>query len=338
LFGLPAGESVTGKMVAALRRIGFDQVFDTNFAADVTVIEESTEFLHRLKNGGKLPIITSCCPSWVKFIEHQYPELLDYPSSCKSPQEMLGALIKTWLAEKKGIDPANIVSVAIMPCLAKKYEAKREELRNNGLANVDYVLSTREFSRIIKEAGILFADLPEEDFDPLMGESTGAANIFGTAGGILEAVLRTACEVMLDKKLDKLEFEGLRGFSKNVKEASINLDGTLVRVAVANELRQARQLMEEIREGKSEYHAIEITACPGGCITGGGQPYHYASEELLNKRREALYREDRQKMLRCSHENAGVKKLYEEFLGEPYGQKAKDLLHTEYIKRTVYNE
>ena len=335
MFSMPPGEVVTGKMVAALRRMGFDQVLDTNFTADVTVMEESTELIQRIKNGGKLPLITSCCPSWIKFIEHQYPDLLDYPSSCKSPQEMSGALAKTYLAEKLGVDPAKMVCVAIMPCLAKKYEANREELKNDGLANVDYVLSTRELGRMIKEAGILFTDLPDENFDSFMGESSGAGGIFGATGGILEAVLRTLCEVLTDKKLHKLEFEALRGFNRGIKETTIDVGDRKLKIAVAHELRNARNLLEDIRAGKSEYHAIEVTACPGGCIAGGGQPYHHASEEILNNRREALYRGDKYKLLRRSHENPEVKKLYEDFLGEPCGKKAHDLLHTKYVKRTV---
>ena len=336
LFGLPAGISVTGKMVAALRRLGFNQVLDTNFAADVTIMEESAELLHRLKNGGKLPLIASCCPAWIKFIEHQYPDLLEYPSSCKSPQSMFGALTKTYLAERLGVDPAKMVCISIMPCLAKKYEANREELQNGGFANVDFVLSTRELGRMIKEAGISFMDLPDEKFDSFMGESSGAADIFGTTGGVLEAMLRTCYERLTNKKLERLEFETLRGFKGiGIKEAAVDINGTRIKVAVAHELRNARKLLEDIRAGKSEYHAIEIMACPGGCIAGGGQPYHHASEEILNKRREILYKEDKNKSLRRSHENAEVKKLYEDFLGEPCGEKAYELLHTEYIKRTV---
>ena len=335
MFDIPAGRPVTGKMVAALRRLGFDQVLDTNFAADVTVMEESTEFIHRLKNGGKLPLITSCCPSWVKFIEHQYPDLIDYPSSCRSPQETFGALAKTYLADKLGIDPAKIVCVSIMPCLAKKYEAHREELKSGDHFNVDYVLSTRELGHMIKEAGIQFNDLPDENFDSMMGESSGAAVIFGAAGGILEAVLRTAYETTTGKRLGKIELDVLRGFSKGIKEAVIDLGGTDVKVASANELKNTRKLLEDIREGKSEYQLIEITACPGGCIAGGGQPYHYASEEILNKRREVLYNEDKGSSVRRSHENPDVKRLYEEFLEKPGSEKSHRLIHTKYVKRSV---
>ena len=334
MFGM-MGQNVVGKMVTALRRIGFKQVFDTSFTADVTVMEESTEFLHRLKEGGKLPLITSCCPSWIKFVEHQYPDLLEHPSSCKSPQQMLGALSKTYFAEKMGIDPKKIVSVAIMPCLSKKFEANREELKNGGLKNVDYVLTTRELASMIKEACISFPALPNGEFDPLMGESTGAGNIFGSTGGILEAVLRTSYETVTNERLDKLKFEALRGFDRGVKETTVDMGDTKIKVAVAHELRNTRALLEDIRAGKSDYHLIEITACPGGCINGGGQPYHKADEDILDKRREVLYKEDIGKLLRRSHENTQVKKLYDEFLGEPHSEKAYELLHTEYVKRKI---
>jgi len=331
-FELSGGASATGKMAAALRRLGFDQVLDTNFAADVTIVEESTELMHRVKNGGKLPLITSCCPSGIKFIEHRYPDLLEHPSSCKSPQEMFGALAKSYLAEKLGVDPAKIVVVAIMPCLAKKFETKREELENGGHPNVDHVISTREFVRMLEEAGISLKDLPDEEFDAFMGDSSGAADIFGATGGVLEAILRSFYELSTDKKLEKLEYEMLRG-SKGVKEAKIDLNGDEIKVAVVHGLKKAKILLDDIRDGKSEYHVIEIMACPGGCIAGGGQPYHYANEEVLTKRREALYSEDKSKNVRRSHENEAVKNLYDEFLGEPCGEKANELLHTSYIKR-----
>jgi len=335
-FGMPAGTITTGKMVAALRRLGFNQVLDTNFGADLTIMEESTEFMDRLKNGGKIPLIASCCSSWIKFCEHNYPDLLDHPSSCKSPHEMFGAIAKSYLAKKLDVDPAKMVCVSIMPCLSKKFEARRTELENNGLPNVDIVLSTRELARMIKEAGIAFAELPDEKFDPCMGESSGAADIFGTTGGVLEAMLRSCYERATGKKLEKLEFEALRGFKDiGIKEASIEIDGTVIKVAVAHELRNARKLLDQIRAGKSEYHAIEIMACPGGCIAGGGQPFHHSSEEVLNKRREALYAEDRNKALRRSHENPELLKLYAEYLGEPNGEKAHELLHTHYVKREI---
>ena len=331
LFGLPAGTEVTGKMVEALKRLGFDQVLSTNFTADVTVVEEGAELLDRVKNGGPFPMVTSCCPAWIKFVEHHYPDLLGHPSSCKSPQEMLGALAKTYLAERLGVEPSKIVSVSIMPCLAKKYEANREEL-----GDVDYVISTRELGRMIKEAGIAFNNLPDGEFDSFMGISSGAGDIFGTTGGVLEAVLRTFYEKLTNKKLEKLEFEALRGIEGTViKEAEVEVDGTKLKVAVAHELRNARKLLDDIRAGKSEYHAIEIMACPGGCIAGGGQPYHNSSEEILKKRREVLYSVDKNKSLRCAHDNPEVKKLYEDFLGEPNSKKAHDLLHTEYVKRSI---
>ena len=337
MFEMPPGTGVTGKMVAALRRLGFDRVLDTNFAADITVIEESAELMERVKSGGKLPLLASCCPAWILFCEHHYPDLLDHPSSCKSPAEMFGALAKTYLAEKLGIDPAKMVVVSIMPCLAKKYEAHRSELKNNELPNVDYVLSTRELARMIKEAGILFKRLPDEKFDSIMGESSGAADIFGSTGGVLEAVLRSYCERSTGKTLDKLEFESLRGFSGiGVKEAKIDVDGEEIRVAVVHELRNARLLLDEIRAGNSPYHAIEIMACPGGCIAGGGQPYHHSDEETLTKRREVLYNEDKGKKLRRAHENQEVKKLYDEYLGGPNSEKAHKLLHTTYVRRSVY--
>jgi NADH-quinone oxidoreductase subunit G len=323
-------------MVAALRRLGFDQVLDTNFAADVTIMEESTEFMGRLEKGSKLPLICSCCPAWIKFCEHQYPDLLGHPSTCKSPQEMFGAIAKSYLAEKLGIDPAKMVCVAVMPCLAKKFEARREELQNGGFPNVDIVLSTGELARMIKEAGIQYAQLPDEEFDSIMGESSGAADIFGTTGGVLEALLRSYYERSSGKKLEKLEFESLRGFRDiGIKEAKIEIDGNVLKVAVAHELRNARKLLDEIRAGTSEYHAIEIMACPGGCIAGGGQPPHRSNEDILNMRREVLYKEDANKGLRRSHENPELIKLYEEYLGQPNGEKAHELLHTEYVERGI---
>jgi len=332
LFGLPAGEIVTGKMVAALRRLGFNQVLDTNLTADLTIMEEGAELIDRLKNGGKLPLVTSCCPAWIKFAEHQYPDLLDNISSCKSPQEMFGALAKAYLPQKLGVDPKKMVVVSVMPCLAKKYEASREEMGGN----VDYVISTRELGRMIKEACISFADLPEERFDSHMGASSGAADIFGTTGGVMEAALRTVYETLTNKKLEKLDFEALRGIGgTNIKEATVDIDGTKVKVAVAHELRNARKLMDDVRAGKSEYHAIEIMACPGGCVNGGGQPLHHGCEEIINKRREAIYREDAGKKMRRSHENLEIKMIYDEFLGKPCGDKSHDLLHTEYVKRSI---
>ncbi len=331
-FGLAPGTAVTGKMVAALRMLGFDKVCDTNFGADLTIMEEAAEFIHRLRDGGKLPILTSCCPGWVRFIEQQFSDMLDVPSTCKSPQQMFGAIAKTYMAEKLGIDPAKIAVVAVMPCIAKKYEAGREEMTINGMPEVDLVITTRELSKMIREAGIHFVGLPDEDFDSPMGESTGAAVIFGASGGVLEAALRTAYEWLTGKTLERVEFGMLRGIS-GIKEATVPVGDLDVRVAVASGLGNARRLLEDIRSGRQFYHAIEIMACPGGCIDGGGQPYHHGHIDIIEKRTRALFNEDADKTLRKSHENPYVKKLYAEFLGEPYGDKAKKLLHTTYTKR-----
>ncbi|MDR1664491.1 MAG: [FeFe] hydrogenase, group A [Clostridiales bacterium] len=332
-FGMPVGSQVTGKMVTALRQIGFDRVLDTDFAADLTVLEETSEFVHRLQHGGKLPILTSCCPAWVKFIEHQFPELLDIPSTCKSPHEMFGAVAKTYLANKLGIDPAKIVIVSIMPCLAKKFEAKREELgaQQQG-KDVDFVLSTRELARMIHNTGISFPELPDGEFDSVMGESTGASVIFGTSGGVIEAVARTAAAWLDGKAPADVNFTQLRG-SKGIREAEVTVGGQTIKIAIANGLGNARELLAQIRDGKAEYHAIEIMACPHGCVGGGGQPYHGNNIEVLKKRAAALYKEDEEKTVRMSHENAELKQLYDEFLGEIYGEKAHELLHTHYRKR-----
>ncbi|SKA84589.1 NAD(P)-dependent iron-only hydrogenase catalytic subunit [Caloramator quimbayensis] len=331
-FGMEAGSIVTGKMVAALKRLGFKKVFDTDFAADVTILEEAHEFIDRLQNGGRLPILTSCCPSWVKFIEHQFPDLLDIPSTCKSPHIMFGTIAKTYLADKMGINPEKIVVVSIMPCLAKKYEVIRPELKHEGLKNVDLVITTRELADMIKEAGIDFKSLCDEDFDDPLGESTGASVIFGTTGGVIEAALRTAYEWLTNKTLEDVEFQSVRGLD-GLKEATININGQDIRIGVAHGLGNARKLLEAIQRGESQYHAIEIMACPGGCIDGGGQPYHFGNLDIVKKRMEALYTEDRNKKIRKSHENPAVKKLYEEYIGEVGGEKAHELLHTHYTKR-----
>lgn len=331
-FGLEPGTVVTGKMAAALRALGFDKVFDTDFAADLTIMEEASEFIHRLQHGGRLPILTSCCPGWVKFFEHQFPDLLDIPSSCKSPHEMFGAITKTYLAQKMGIDPKNIVVVSVMPCLAKKYEAARPELSNDGLQDVDVVITTRELARMLKEAGIDFNSLEDGDFDHPLGESTGASVIFGATGGVIEAALRTAYEWLTEETLESVEFHALRGMD-GVKEATVKINDMDVNIAVAHGLGNARKILEAIRAGEANYHAIEIMACPGGCINGGGQPYNHGDVEVIKKRMEGIYSEDRSKTLRKSHENPAIKKLYEEFLGEPYGEKAHHLLHTHYVKR-----
>ncbi|HEY9063292.1 MAG TPA: NADH-dependent [FeFe] hydrogenase, group A6 [Pseudobacteroides sp.] len=331
-FGMEPGTIVTGKMVTALRNLGFDRVFDTDFAADLTIIEEASEFVHRLQHGGTLPILTSCCPAWVKFFEHQFPDLLDIPSTCKSPHEMFGAVAKTYYAKKFNIDPKKMVVVSVMPCLAKKYEAARQELGNDGIINVDYVISTRELGLMLKEAGINFATLNDGEFDNPLGESTGAGVIFGTTGGVIEAALRTAYEWLTGETLESVDFVQLRGLD-GIREATVRINDLDVKIGVAHGLGNARKLLEAIREGKAQYHAIEIMACPGGCVGGGGQPYHHGDAEIIKKRAEAIYREDKGKTRRKSHENQDVLKVYNEFLGEFYGEKAHELLHTHYTKR-----
>lgn len=337
-LGLPAGTLVTGRMVSALRELGFDHVFDTDFAADLTIMEEGSELLDRLTRflagdkDVKLPIMTSCCPAWVKFFEHQFPDLLDVPSTAKSPQQMFGAIAKTYFAEKLGIPREKMVVVSIMPCLAKKYEAARPEFSVDGNRDVDIVLSTRELGRLIKRSNIDFSSLPDSDFDRPMGESTGAAVIFGTTGGVLEAAVRTAYELATNKELPKLEFRELRGM-EGVRIATIQVGDLALKVGIAHELGNARKLLEMVREQKEQFHAIEIMSCPGGCIGGGGQPYHHGDETVLEKRTAAIYREDANKPLRKSHENPYVLELYEKFLGKPLGEKSHKLLHTHYFKR-----
>nr|WP_270543821.1 NADH-dependent [FeFe] hydrogenase, group A6 [Butyricimonas paravirosa] len=337
-FALPAGTSVTGKMVAALRKLGFAKVFDTDFAADLTIMEEGTELLDRLGaflNGDKsvkLPIITSCCPGWVNFFEKQFPDLLDMPSSARSPQQMFGSIAKTYWAEKMGIKRENLIVVSVMPCLAKKFECERDEFKTNGDPDVNYSISTRELAALIKQTNINFMQLEDEDFDAPLGESTGAAVIFGATGGVMEAALRTAYEIHTGKTLDNVNFEGVRGI-ENLKEATIDVDGFELKVAVAHGLGNARKLMNEIRAGKSKYHAIEIMACPGGCIGGGGQPLHHGDSSLLKARTRALYTEDSEKSLRKSHQNPYIISLYEEFLGKPMSERAHHLLHTCYFNR-----
>ncbi|NTW71463.1 MAG: 4Fe-4S binding protein [Eubacteriaceae bacterium] len=333
-FGMEPGTQVTGKMATALREIGFDKVFDTDFAADLTIIEEASEFVHRLQHGGKLPILTSCCPGWVKFFEHQFSDMLDIPSTCKSPHEMFGAISKTYLADKMGINPDDMVVVSVMPCLAKKYEAARPELGNEGHKDVDYVITTRELAHMIKEATLDFENLPDSDFDNPLGESTGAAVIFGATGGVIEAALRTAYEWLTKETLESVDFKDLRGL-QGIKEATVKINDLDVKIAVASGLGNARKLLEEIRAGRADYHAIEIMACPGGCINGGGQPFHHGDLEIIQKRMSGLYKEDAEKVLRKSHDNPYIKKLYDEFLGEPYGEKAHELLHTHYVKRDM---
>ena len=340
-FGMPMGTSVTGKMAAALRRMGFDKVFDTDFAADLTIMEEATELLDRLNNGGVLPMITSCSPGWIKFCEHYYSDFIPNLSSCKSPHEMEGAIIKSYYAQKMGIDPKDIAVVSVMPCTAKKFEAIRPELSVNGLADVDEVITTRELAKMIKEAGIDFVNLPDEDFDSMLGESTGAGVIFGATGGVMEAALRTAYEVVTGKTLEDVEFHAVRGI-EGVKEASIQVGDVTVNVAVAHGTANAAKLLDSVRKGEKTYHFIEVMGCPGGCVTGGGQPIVPAPVRMTCDpkvvRAAALYGEDAGKAKRKSHENAEVQKLYEEFLGKPNSHKAHELLHTTYTARPKYKD
>lgn len=332
LFGMEPGTIVTGKLVTALKRMGFDGVFDTDFGADLTIMEEATELIHRIKNNKTLPMLTSCCPAWVKFIEHQFPELLDIPSTCKSPHIMFGSIAKTYYAKKYNIDPKRIIVVSIMPCIAKKAEAKRPELTKDTRNNVDIVVTTRELGRMIKESGLEFENLPDSEYDHPLGETTGASVIFGTTGGVIEAAIRTAYEWMTGEVLKDVEFHQLRGL-EGIREATIEIAGSPFNIGIAHGLGNARVLLENIRDGKSQYHAIEIMACPGGCIAGGGQPYHHGNDDIVRKRQEAIYREDRSKKIRKSHENSEILSLYKEYLGEPFGEIAHELLHTHYEKR-----
>jgi NADP-reducing hydrogenase subunit HndD len=338
-FGMPIGTRVTGKMVAALRRLGFDRIFDTDFAADLTIMEEGTELLNRLKTGGKLPLITSCSPGWIKYCEHNYPEFLDNLSTCKSPHEMMGAVVKSYYAEKNNIDPANIYVVSIMPCTAKKFEAARPELSATGYPDVDVVLTTRELAKMIKQAGIDFVNLTDEDFDPTLGDSSGAAVIFGATGGVMEAALRTVSEIVTGKPLENLEIHAVRGLD-GVKEVEVPLGDITVKAAVAHGTANAKALLEKVKSGEEEYHFIEVMGCPGGCVTGGGQPIVPAQVQMeidvRKTRAAAIYDEDRSLPIRKSHENPSVKKVYTEFLGEPNSKKAHDLLHTHYTPREKF--
>ncbi|MCX6243833.1 MAG: NADH-dependent [FeFe] hydrogenase, group A6 [Bacteroidetes bacterium] len=339
-FGLEPGTLVTGKMVAALRRLGFDYVFDTDFAADLTIMEEGSELLDRLSRylkgdkSVKLPILTSCCPGWVNFFEHNFPEMRDIPSTAKSPQQMFGPIAKEYFGKKLGIDRKNMIVVSIMPCLAKKYECQRDEFKVNGDPDVNFSLSTRELAHLIKASNIDFNSLPEEEFDNPLGESTGASVIFGTTGGVIEAACRTAYELYTGKKLEKVDFMELRGF-ENIRHATIDFDGLPINIGIAHGLGNARKLLEDIKDGKSEFHAIEIMACPGGCIGGGGQPYHFGDSEILKKRAAAVYQEDAGKTIRKSHENPFIIQLYKEFLGKPLGEKSHHLLHTKYFDKSA---
>ena len=340
-FGMPIGTSVTGKMVAALRRLGVDKVFDTNTAADLTIMEEGTELIHRIKEGGKLPLITSCSPGWIKFAEHNYPDLLENLSSCKSPHEMFGAVIKSYYANKMDIDPAKIYVVSVMPCTAKKFEAERPELAGTGYKDVDAVITTRELARMLKEAGIDLKSLEDDKFDDPMGQATGAAVIFGSTGGVMEAALRTVAEILTGQSAENIEYEQVRGV-EGIKEAEIDIGGIKIKAAVAHGLGNARKLMDRIKNGEAKYHFVEVMACPGGCICGGGQPIHSSKElaeiDLREERAKAIYEEDRNLPIRKSHENPTVKKLYEEFLGQPGSHKSHELLHTKYEARDSYVE
>lgn len=335
-FGMEPGNLVTGKMVAALRRLGFDMVFDTDFAADLTIMEESAELLDRLTkhlNGDKdvqLPILTSCCPGWVNFFEYHFPDLKDIPSTARSPQQMFGAVAKSYFAEKMNIKREDMVVVSIMPCLAKKYESQRDEFKVDDNPDVDYSISTRELAHLIKQANMDLNKLPDEEFDNPLGESTGAGVIFGATGGVIEAATRTAYETYTGKKLEKVDFEQLRGM-EGIRKAEVDFEGLKLNIGIAHGLGNARKLLEEIRAGKSQYHAIEIMACPGGCIGGGGQPLHHGNSEILKKRSEAIYREDSGKKIRKSHENPNIITLYKDYLGEPLGEKSHKLLHTHYF-------
>lgn len=337
-FGMPIGTNVEGKMVAALRRLGFEKVFDTDFAADLTIVEEANEFLQRVKNNGVLPLITSCSPGWVKYCEHYFPDMTDNLSSCKSPQQMFGAVLKTYYAQKAGIDPKDIVSVSVMPCTAKKFEIGRDDQAAAGVADVDISITTRELARMIKRVGLEFTELPDEKFDDPLGESTGASVIFGATGGVMEAALRTAVEKLTGETLEKLDFTEVRG-TQGIKEATYHVAGMDVRVAVASGLGNARTLLEKVKSGEANYHFIEIMGCPGGCVNGGGQPQQPGSvrnfTDIRGLRAKALYDQDASMPLRKSHENPSIIRLYEEYLGEPGSHKAHQLLHTTYVKRKV---
>lgn len=340
-FGLPVGTNVEGKMITALRRLGFDKVFDVDNAADFTIMEEGTEFLHRLQNGGKLPMITSCSPGWIRYCEQHHPDMLENLSTCKSPQSMFGSLVKSYYAEKAGIDPKDIIVVSIMPCTAKKYECQREEMRHDGWLPVDISLTTRELGRMITRAGILFENLPNSQADEMLGLATGAATIFGVTGGVMEAALRTVVQVVTKGEMKPLEFQEVRGL-EGIKEASYNLSGKTVRVCVASGLSNAKKVLDGVKAGTLHYDFIEIMACPGGCINGGGQPIQHADvrnwTDIRSLRANALYKQDAEMpdFLRRSHENPILQQVYKEYLGEPGGHKAHELLHTTYMPQQRY--
>lgn len=334
MFDMEPGSITTGQLASAFRRMGFNGVFDTDWAADLTIIEEASELIHRIQHGGKLPILTSCCPAWVRFFEYQFPDMLDIPSTCKSPQIMMGTIIKTYYAEKMNIPPEDILVVSVMPCIAKKAEVQRDELRIGELHDVDWVITTRELGYMLKEAGINFKTLPDGEFDQILGESTGASVIFGSTGGVIEAAVRTAYEWLTHEELKDVDFKQLRGL-EGIRSASVRINDMDLKIGIAHGLGNARKMLEGIRSGELDFHAIEIMACPGGCIGGGGQPYHHGNMDIIRKRQEAIYREDAGKTRRKSHENEMVMKLYREYLGEPYGDKAHELLHTTYTRKKM---
>ena len=338
-FGMPVGTNVTGKMVTSLNKLGFDKVFDTNTGADITIMEEANEFIGRVQENGVLPMITSCSPGWVRYIEMNYPELLPHVSSCKSPHEMFGALLKTYYAKKEGIDPSKIFVVSVMPCIAKKFERQRTEMQNDGLFDVDAVITTRELARMIKQANIDFVSLEDSEFDSPMGEATGAAAIFGTTGGVMEAALRTAQDTLTGEDLKEINFEAVRG-GEGIKRATVEIAGKEIKVVAASGLKNAQKILEEIKSGKADYQFVEIMACPGGCIMGGGQPIKTSKErmekDIRKLRADCLYSIDEKSTIRKSHENPVVKKIYEEFLEKPGSYRAHKLLHTKYQEREKY--
>ncbi len=337
-FGYSIGTNVEGQMVAALRRLGFDKVFDTNFSADLTIMEEAHEFIDRVQNGGVLPLITSCSPGWIKYCEHYFPDMTENLSSCKSPQQMFGAIAKSYYAEKMGLQPEDIVSVSVMPCTAKKFEIGRDDQDANGSPDVDYSMTTRELARMIKQSGIRFTELPDEDFDTPLGLGTGAAVIFGATGGVMEAALRTAVESLTGEELERPDFTDVRG-TEGIKEATYRVGDMDVNVAVASGLGNARELLNRVKSGEANYHFIEIMGCPGGCVNGGGQPqqpgFVHNTTDIRSLRAKVLYDVDAAKTIRKSHENPAIKELYETYLGEPGSEKAHHLLHTTYVKRRI---
>ncbi|MBE5785672.1 MAG: ferredoxin [Clostridiales bacterium] len=337
-FGMPIGTRCTGKLAAAMRRLGADKVFDVDFAADLTIMEEGTELLQRIENGGVLPMITSCSPGWIKYCEHFYPEFIPNLSTCKSPNQMQGAITKTYFAEKNGLDPKDIFVVSVMPCTAKKFEVQRPEMGRDDYRDVDANLTTRELARMIRQASIDFVNLPDEDFDDILGDSTGAAVIFGVTGGVMEAALRTVADILTKQDLKDIEYHAVRGL-EGIKEATVNVAGMDVNVAVVHGTANAGKLLDAIKAGEKTYHFIEVMGCPGGCVTGGGQPIVDARTRYFvdpkAARAAATYDEDEAKTIRKSHENPSIKKLYEEFLGEPCGHKSHELLHTHYVNRSA---